>query len=141
MFGKAQRSLFKLSTNDRLHLDQVLTRQQDFVEHSRSCSSFADLDSLLSVDDFVRPASTTLYIEQGIPRLNLLNLRSLPLYGTVFSSLAESARHGWSLDGMLVANMRNTDFVRLLLYSRDGPSSPHFRFANLKISTLCPLTI
>ncbi|CAH0475294.1 unnamed protein product [Peronospora belbahrii] len=118
--------------------DLGLCRQQEFVDVSSTFASSAYLKSILRVEDFPRPASKTRFITEVIPRLNLLVNHDSPSFGPVFPRLIESARHDWSIDGTVVADMTNRDFVRLLLSLRFGSSTPSLPLQQLGVPEYLP---
>ncbi|KUF85832.1 hypothetical protein AM588_10001081 [Phytophthora nicotianae] len=93
---------------------------------------------LLDVDDFARPRSKARLVNDTIRRLNLVTPRGGPLYGPTRPAKIESACHAWSLDGLLVVDMANRDFVRLVLKARKNSSIPDLPLRPLGLRDFTP---
>ncbi|OWZ01615.1 Pol Polyprotein [Phytophthora megakarya] len=139
LFGKTQRPLTKLSQQNVLLQAHGVCRQRDFVDYYGSYATHELLCTILDDDDFARPASKTRFINQFIPRINLL-LDNNPkiYYGPFVSRHIEAARHDWELDGKLVTDMENKDFVKLVLKARKNPKIPDLPLAQLGIADISP---
>ncbi|POM67558.1 Hypothetical protein PHPALM_16420 [Phytophthora palmivora] len=115
--------------------DAITATQRDFVDYFGSYATHELLDSLLDADNFARPASKTRFINQFIPHVNLLLADTTTiLFGPSVSRHIEAARHGWELDGKLVIDMTNKDFVNLVLKARTSSQLPDLPLAQLGVA-------
>ncbi|KAI9914589.1 hypothetical protein PsorP6_007600 [Peronosclerospora sorghi] len=114
-FGKANSPLSDVSKPTNSALKSLgFSRLQDYVDRYGNYVTKEILLRLLDVSTFARPASRTRLVTDTMTRFNLLLPQDGPRYGPMRSPLIESACHDWSLNGMLVINMKNRDFVHLL---------------------------
>ncbi|KAI9910854.1 hypothetical protein PsorP6_010814 [Peronosclerospora sorghi] len=114
-FGKANSPLSDVSKPTNSALKSLgFSRLQDYVDRYGTYVTKEIILNLLDVSTFARPASRTRLVTDPMTRFNLLLPQDGPRYGPMRSPLIESACHDWSLNGMLVINKKNRDFVHLL---------------------------
>ncbi|KAI9913954.1 hypothetical protein PsorP6_006408 [Peronosclerospora sorghi] len=95
LFGKARRQMAKLSNGNFLLQAHGLCHRQNFVDKYSRYANNEFLCNLLEVDAFPRPTSSTLFMNQFIPQLNLHHSHNSAMYGPMFPNLIEAARHRW----------------------------------------------
>ncbi|KAE8960574.1 hypothetical protein PR001_g30327 [Phytophthora rubi] len=71
-------------------------------------------------------------------RFNLILPSDDPLPGPTRSVLVEAACHEWSLAGQLVVEMKNKDFVQLVLKARKDPKTPELQLQQLDAADFEP---
>jgi exonuclease III len=113
-------------------------RLQDFVDRYGDFATEDLLLELLHVEDFERPASRTLLISATLARFNLISPPDGPSFGPLRPIQVESATHGWSLDGHLIIDMTNRDFVKLLLKARKNQGVPTLQLKQLGLVDFDP---
>ncbi|POM73524.1 Pollike protein [Phytophthora palmivora] len=134
-----RRPLTKLSKNNDLLQAHGICRQRDFVDLSGSYATHEVLTLLLDDNDFARPASKTRFVNQFLPRISLLmgDTPSITM-GPRLPEQIESAFHDWSLDGQLVSDMQNKDFVKLVVKACKTLKVPNFPLAQLGVTDFVP---
>ncbi|KAL7993104.1 hypothetical protein Plhal703r1_c82g0173921 [Plasmopara halstedii] len=133
-FGKLKAPLRNVSPETVNKLMELgFNRLQDFVDFNGTFATADILRLLLNEDDFARPSSLTRLVNDTIRRLSLIIPGDTPHYGPSRPYKIEAACHAWSLDGKLVVDMENRDFVKLLLLTHKYTSTPDLPLRQLNL--------